>query len=154
MSHRLLIKKSRAKNPEDALVFLEEHIEIGSGKNKSSSESIKFTRCVRREINIIKKILAKKKIKPPGFAKNQSVRWHQKHHKHHQSVADRKKKEAAKVHSHAKKNRGNRPRLKQKPYDLWKQCQRNSRAGKPKKLNMVQRIVGPPKKSQNKECRT
>lgn len=91
MSHRVLIKKSRNKKPEDALVFLQKYLDIGSGTNKSSSESIKFARCVRREINIVKKIIAEKKKK-----KN-------KRQKHKQSGVYRKKKEAAKMESYKKK---------------------------------------------------
>ena len=132
---RRLIKQLRHKKSEDALVLLQEYLEIGSGQNKSSVESIEYTRRIRREINITKIILAKKKIK------------RNKHQKQSMIQADMKRIEASKQRSYDKKTRKNRPRHKRKPVDDWKQNQRYLRAMKPKKLSMVQRIVRPPKKS-------
>ena len=54
-----VIKQSRDMKPEDAGVFLHKILKIG--QNKSSAESIKFTRRVRHEINTKKKLLVKKK---------------------------------------------------------------------------------------------
>lgn len=140
MSCKKVFKQSRAMKPRDALVFLQECVEIGSGHNKSSAESIEYTTRMRREINIIKKLLATKKIKSKKHQK-QAIK------ELIQSVADRKMLEASKLCSYSQKIRKNRPRLKQKPVDLWKQHQNYLRSQKPKKLNMVQRIVGQPKKS-------
>ena len=50
-----LIKQLRHKKSENALVLLQEYLEIGSGHNKSSVESIEYTRRIRREINNYKK---------------------------------------------------------------------------------------------------
>ena len=125
-----LIKQLRHKKSENALVLLQEYLEIGSGQNKSSVESIEYTRRIRREINNYKK-----KIK------------RNKHQKQSMIQADRKRIEASKQRSYDKKTRKNRPRHKRKPVDDWKQNQHYLRAMKPKKLSMVQRIVRPPKKS-------
>ena len=125
-----LIKQLRHKKSEDALVLLQEYLEIGSGQNKSSVESIEYTRRIRREINNYKK-----KIK------------RNKHQKQSMIQADMKRIEASKQRSYDKKTRKNRPRHKRKPVDDWKQNQRYLRAMKSKKLSMVQRIVRPPKKS-------
>ena len=51
-----VIKQSKDMKPENALVFL--HKILKNGQNKSSAESIKFTRRVRHEINTNKKLLA------------------------------------------------------------------------------------------------
>lgn len=53
------MKQARVMKPEDALAFLHPFLKIG--QNKSSAESIKFTRRVRHEINTKKKMLVKKK---------------------------------------------------------------------------------------------
>ena len=64
-----VIKQSRDMKPEDARVFLHEILK--NGQNKSSAESIKFTRRVRHEINTKKKLIVKKK----KSKKAHSHRW-------------------------------------------------------------------------------
>jgi len=52
-----VIKQSKDMKPENTLLFLHKILKIG--QNKSSAESIKFTRRVRHEINTNKRMLAK-----------------------------------------------------------------------------------------------